>query len=218
MLAACAPRRSRAYLKVYARIKGLARACSAVRVRPTRQSRHRCAQNADHLAHSHPFSPVFAEVVCTLGTLPPRTVTLPPPDGGNCTIRGATRRRHAEGRLLMVQNPRHYPWCNAPSLGNGAKPPPLPLVQCSLTGAVLPGGVPINAGRASPAMTGEVTSGQLRDDACYRWGSVAHQEGDAALRPSGAHGSLRHCVMHNVAPGSHQRAGGNAWSSHERVC
>ena len=27
------------------------------------------------------------------------------PNGGNCTIRGATRRRHAEGRLLMLQNP-----------------------------------------------------------------------------------------------------------------
>ena len=35
---------------------------------------------------------------------------------GNCTIRGATRRRHAEGRLLMVQNPHHYPRCHAPSL------------------------------------------------------------------------------------------------------
>ena len=35
---------------------------------------------------------------------------------GNCTIRGATRRRHAEGRLLMLQNPHHYPWCHAPSL------------------------------------------------------------------------------------------------------
>ena len=33
-----------------------------------------------------------------------------PPNGGNCTIRGATRRRHAEGRLLMLQNPHHYPW------------------------------------------------------------------------------------------------------------
>ena len=33
-----------------------------------------------------------------------------PPSGGNCTIRGATRRRHAEGRLLMLQNPHHYPW------------------------------------------------------------------------------------------------------------
>ena len=39
-----------------------------------------------------------------------------PSNGGNCTIRGATRRRHAEGRLLMLQNPHHYPWCHAPSL------------------------------------------------------------------------------------------------------
>ena len=38
-----------------------------------------------------------------------------PSNGGNCIIRGATRRRHAEGRLLMVQNPHHYPWCHAPS-------------------------------------------------------------------------------------------------------
>ena len=33
-----------------------------------------------------------------------------PPNGGNCTIRGATRRRHAEGRLLMLQNPPIQPW------------------------------------------------------------------------------------------------------------
>ena len=39
-----------------------------------------------------------------------------PPNGGNCTIRGATRRRHADRTLLMVQNPHHYPWCHAPSL------------------------------------------------------------------------------------------------------
>lgn len=34
------------------------------------RARHPCAQNVDHLAHSSPFSPVFAEVVCTLGTTP----------------------------------------------------------------------------------------------------------------------------------------------------
>ena len=28
---------------------------------------------------------------------------------GNCTNRGATRRRHADRMLLMVQNPHHYP-------------------------------------------------------------------------------------------------------------
>ena len=63
-----------------------------------------------------PLSAFFAEVVCTLGATPPRTATSPPPNGGNCSIRGATRRRHAEARLLMVQNPHHYPWCHAPQL------------------------------------------------------------------------------------------------------
>ena len=40
----------------------------------------------------------------------------PPPNGGNCTIRGATRRRHAVVRLLMLQTPHHYPWRHAPQL------------------------------------------------------------------------------------------------------
>ena len=53
-----------------------------------------------------------------LGGHPPQVVTSPPPNGGNCIIRGATRRRHAEGRLLMPQNPhRHrcgeYRWARA---------------------------------------------------------------------------------------------------------
>ena len=39
-----------------------------------------------------------------------------PPNGGNCTIRGATRRRHADRTLLMLQNPHHYPRRHAPSL------------------------------------------------------------------------------------------------------
>jgi len=45
-----------------------------------------------------------------------------------------------------------------------------------LTGAELHGGVPINAGEASPAMTGDVTGGQLRDDACDRWGVTPDRE------------------------------------------
>ena len=45
-----------------------------------------------------------------------------------------TRRRHAEARLLMLQNPHHYPWGHAPS-----------LASCSLTSAGQPGGAPINA-------------------------------------------------------------------------
>ena len=51
-------------------------------MRTTRCDRYRCAQNADHFAHNSPFSAFFAEVVCTLGMTPPRTVISPPPEGG----------------------------------------------------------------------------------------------------------------------------------------
>ena len=74
----------------------------------------------------------------------PRTATSPPANGGNCTNRGATRRRHAGRMLLMVQNPHHYPWRHAPS-----------LASCSLTSAGQPGGAPINADRASPTEPGQ---------------------------------------------------------------
>ena len=89
-----------------------------------------------------------------------------------------TRRRHAEARLLMLQNPYHYPRRHAPS-----------LASCSFTSAGLPGGAPINARKAlptGPCCTGAgradadkrrkgvagngggVTGGQLRDGACVR--------------------------------------------------
>ena len=42
-------------------------------------------------------------------TSPPRTTTSPPANGGNCTNRGATRRRHFVARLLMLQNPPPLP-------------------------------------------------------------------------------------------------------------
>ena len=74
-------------------------------MRTTLHDRHRCAQNADHLAHNSPFSTFFAEVVCTLGTTPPRTTISLPPIGGIGIIRGVTRRRHADSQLLMLQNP-----------------------------------------------------------------------------------------------------------------
>ena len=77
-------------------------------MRTTLHDRHRCAQNVDHLAHSHSFSPVFAEVVCTVGTTPPQTVISPPPKGGNGVIRTTTRRRHAASQPLMLQNPHRY--------------------------------------------------------------------------------------------------------------
>ena len=74
-------------------------------MRTTHHDRHRCAQNADHLTHNRPFSAFFAEVVCTLGTIPPQTVISPSPNGGNGVIRDPTRRRHAASQFLMLQNP-----------------------------------------------------------------------------------------------------------------
>ena len=136
-----------------------------VRVRATHHVRDSFAQNADHFAHDSLLSAFFAEVVCTLGatpsrtaTSPPRTATSPPPNGrncavrgarsssahvegaakrGNCTIRGATRRRHAEARLLMVQNP-----------------PSLPLASCSPTAAGLPGQALAQCAGPSPPVQG----------------------------------------------------------------
>ena len=45
------------------------------------------------------------------------------PNGGNCSIRGATRRRHAEAKLLMVQNP-HSQRCDALRKGQRARSGP----------------------------------------------------------------------------------------------
>ncbi|EFF80674.1 hypothetical protein HMPREF0970_00310 [Schaalia odontolytica F0309] len=60
----------------------------------------------------------------------------------------ATQRGHLhhEGRDTPATRQREAP--------HAAKPPPLPLVSGSLTGAVPLGGVPINAGRASLTGTG----------------------------------------------------------------
>ena len=48
---------------------------------------------------------------------------------GNCSIRAATRRRHADRMLLMVQNPHHYPWGHAPA-----------RVECPRSAAMFPMG------------------------------------------------------------------------------
>ena len=77
-------------------------------MRAARHAKRTCAQNVDHLAHYSPFSPVFAEVDCTLGTTPPHVGSSPPPIGGNGVIRTATRRRHAANQRLMLQNPHRH--------------------------------------------------------------------------------------------------------------
>ena len=72
-------------------------------MRATHQAGHRCAHNADHLAHDTPLSAFVAEVVCTVGATPPRiaislprtstslprTSTSPPTNRGSCAVRGA---------------------------------------------------------------------------------------------------------------------------------
>ena len=121
-------------------------ACSGVRARAAREARRRCAHIADHLAHNTRLSAFFAEVVCTLGATPTKATRGPPPNGdlrcerctvelgprrgrhqtgGNCTNRGATRRRHADTVLLMVQNPLHYPWCMLHRWCRTARPGPV---------------------------------------------------------------------------------------------
>ena len=89
----------------------------------TPRQRHRCAQNADYLARNSPFSPVFAEVVCTLGTTPTKTTLGLPPNGGNGVIRTTTCRRHAASQALMVQTPTATGMASAggtPGPGRGA--------------------------------------------------------------------------------------------------
>ena len=151
------------------------------------------AHNADHLAHDTPLSAFVAEVVCTVGATPPRTATSllrtatsPPANGGNCTNRATTRRRHAEARLLMLQNPHHYPWCHAPSLASR-----------SLTGAGQPGGAPINARKASPVMAGasratSSATGLVSDEAKHPIGDHPTRSDRAQCSRSGGifpHGS-----------------------------
>ena len=66
-------------------------------MRATRYDRYRRAQNADHFAHNSPFSAFFAEVVCTLGMTPPRTVISPPPKGVCTTSMEGTARPAGPG-------------------------------------------------------------------------------------------------------------------------
>ena len=91
---------------------------------------------------------------------------------GNCTIRGATRRRHAEGRLLMLQNPHHYPRRHAPA-----------RVERTRSGGILPmGRIPSEALRREHAST-------MTDDA-----SARHRQPPSAARSRQRHRYLpRRC-------------------------
>ena len=80
-----------------------------------------------------------------------RRPSCPDMTRGNCTNRGATRRRHADRMLLMLQNPHHHPWRHAPS-----------LVHSSLTSTMPPN--ELNA-------PDQVSS--------FRWGASCLRRGDA---------------------------------------
>ena len=103
-----------------------------VYVRATHYARHRCAQNADHLAHNTPFSAFFAEVVCVLGAAPPQAATSQPQNGGNDAIQASdtpvTRRQRAS---------------------HDAKPP-LPTTKQPHEGPQGEAAVPEGGGRARP--------------------------------------------------------------------
>ena len=121
----CMSRGLRAYQGVYAHTQGLTceramwlsgryhpgQAPDNVREQPIPPG---TAQNADHFATSSPFSAFITEVVRVLGAPAPQTASAPPPSGGNCIIRAATRRRHAARGLRLVQNPRRPPVWRTP--------------------------------------------------------------------------------------------------------
>ena len=66
---------------------------------------HRRPPRPRHPGQLAPLSAFVAEVAGDVGTSPPRTAISLPANGGICSIRGATRRRHADRMLLMVQKP-----------------------------------------------------------------------------------------------------------------
>ena len=126
------------------RIKGLTRIFSGSRASYTPLRALLCPTRTPAQPQQPNFN-VFTEAVCDVGATPtriatssPRTKISPPQNGGICAIRGATRRRHAERRLQMLQNPHHYRWRQAPSRMQGPS-----LAQS------WPDGVPINAGESS---------------------------------------------------------------------
>ena len=108
-------RRPRAGYGVYVRIKGLTRIFSGSRATNTPGQAPLCPKRGPSQPQ-HPVFSVFHRGGLRFGRLATPSRDLTATKRGKCTIRGTTRRRHAEGRLLMLQNPRHYPWCHIPSL------------------------------------------------------------------------------------------------------
>lgn len=101
----CASKSKRACSGVY--VRTCTRPCKSASI-SQRTNAHQFRQSADPLRQNGLFLAVFTQWVCSLATTPPRTAISAPPNGGNGVIRDPTRRRHAEARLLMLQNPHRY--------------------------------------------------------------------------------------------------------------
>ena len=130
--------------------------------------------------------------VCSLMTTPPQVAGSPPPIGGNRTIRTATRRRHADSRLLVLPNPHHCrhggrrrdrrdrlrcPWAAAgPGRGAGRRQQGLAAVPVGGGGAWL---------RGPWAAAGPVGGGGAHG----RRQGVAGHRGDTPSEARGAEGS-----------------------------
>ena len=109
------------------RYSRLAHAIAGSRASSTRGQASLCPQcrlpRPRHPGQLAPLSAFVAAVAGDVGAHAALNLDLTVPDRdltaskrGNCSNRGATRRRHADRMLLMVQNPHHYPWYHAPSL------------------------------------------------------------------------------------------------------
>ena len=110
---------------------------------------------------------------------------------GNCTIRGATRRRHAVARLLMLQNPHHY--SNRVRLRHPRAQGPGGLSM------VTPG-----IGRAAP------TSARVRPrhPLTRSWGAI-HRPAMQYKQERGKHDQLEYRLSRTRKPKSHPSS--NTW-------
>ena len=81
-------------------------------------NQHACTrrfrQSADPLPQNDRFSAFFAQWVCSLANTLPHVRASPLPIGGIALHEAPTRRRHAPGRLHVVQKPPPFPACRAP--------------------------------------------------------------------------------------------------------
>ena len=157
-------------------IAGL-RAILRVRVRATREARRHIAPNRDLAASKR----------------------------GNCTIRGATRRRHAVARLLMMQNPHLDP--NRVRLRHPcARGPGSIATMSARAGGAAPTSARTRPNRRRPAHTSECRTHERKDQAAAPSHSITRQPHRPVMQYSqerGTHRHLKHQFSRATKPKSH---------------